>query len=495
MAGGWCFIEDRGQIMNPEQVDNSISGQGILISFYGDDFTGTAATAEALTQSGLPTVIFTEPPSPSYLERHFPRVRAVGISGTARTLPAKALPQVLSPVFVSLKAYQSPIYIYKVCSTFDSSKNVGNIGRAIELGSEIFSPDFIPILPAAPKLGRYTIFGNHFAAVGDGEVFRLDRHPSMASHPVTPMGEADLRQHLSHQTKLNSGLVNILEVAEGPQRINSRIDEHLAADAALIFFDCLSDEDLNTVCETVFKRTYGARSLFFVGSQELGYGLTAALRQTGVLSTHAGFDPAEKAGEDRGPILVVSGSCATVTGEQILWAKNRGFHDYPIYPQNLLDPAQRSTAREHLVASAIDMLNEGKSVILHTAIGPDDERIPSMNRTIDQLSLTNSEANDILGGELGAAVLEILSGSAVKRVAISGGDTAGRIQKMLQVEALQISRSIGIAAPLCYVYSRLPEINGLEVAFKGGQIGSPDYFNQAERARTLDFKAAALGEI
>ena len=287
--------------MNGEQNADSVSDQRILISFYGDDYTGTAATAEALSQSGLPAVIFTEPPSPSYLERHFPGVRAVGISGTARTLPAQDLPQVLAPIFLSLKAYQSPVYIYKVCSTFDSSENVGSIGRAIELGVEIFSPDFIPILPAAPKLGRYTVFGNHFAAVGDREIFRLDRHPSMANHPVTPMGEADLRQHLAQQTNLNSGLINILEIAEGPQRINSRIDDHLAADAALIFFDCLSDEDLNVVCETVFKKTRDTKSLFFVGSQELGYGLTAALKKTGVFSEPARIDTSEKVGDIRGP--------------------------------------------------------------------------------------------------------------------------------------------------------------------------------------------------
>ena len=481
--------------MNGEQNADSVSDQRILISFYGDDYTGTAATAEALSQSGLPAVIFTEPPSPSYLERHFPGVRAVGISGTARTLPAQDLPQVLAPIFLSLKAYQSPVYIYKVCSTFDSSENVGSIGRAIELGVEIFSPDFIPILPAAPKLGRYTVFGNHFAAVGDREIFRLDRHPSMANHPVTPMGEADLRQHLAQQTNLNSGLINILEIAEGPQRINSRIDDHLAADAALIFFDCLSDEDLNVVCETVFEKTRDTKSLFFVGSQELGYGLTAALKKTGVFSEPARIDTSEKVGDIRGPVLVLSGSCATVTGEQILWAKNNGFLDLPIYPHNLLDSAQRPSERMHIVASAINMLAEGKSVILHTAIGPADERIAAMNRAIEQLSLTHSEANDILGRELGAMAFEILTGSAVKRVAISGGDTAGRIQKMLRIEALQISATIGIAAPLCYVYSRLPEINGLEIAFKGGQIGSTDYFNQVECERTLDFKAAALGEM
>ncbi len=268
--------------MNHELIGITVSAERILISFYGDDFTGTTATADALTQSGLPTVIFTEPPSPSYLERNFPRVRAVGISGTARTLPAKALPQVLAPIFLSLKAYQSPI----------------------------------------------------------------------------------------------------------------------------------------------------------------------------VLSKHTRINTSENVGDDRGPILVISGSCATITGEQILWAKNNGFHDFPISPQNLLDSARRYSDREHIITPAINTLAEGKSVILHTAIGPTDERIAAMNRTIEKLSLTKSEANDILGGELGAIAYEILSGSAVKRVVISGGDTAGRIQKMLQIEALQISKSIGIAAALFCVLER-----------------------------------------
>ncbi|MGD9279942.1 MAG: four-carbon acid sugar kinase family protein, partial [Desulfobacterales bacterium] len=165
--------------------------ESVRIGFYGDDFSGTTATAETLTQSGVATVIFTNPPSPSYLKRHFSRISAVGIMGTARTLPADVIKQELAPVFDVMKSYRAPIYLYKICSTFDSSARVGNIGKAIELGLEIFSPEFVPVLAAAPKLGRHTVFGNHFAAVGDGEIFRLDRHPSMSKHPVTPMQEAD----------------------------------------------------------------------------------------------------------------------------------------------------------------------------------------------------------------------------------------------------------------------------------------------------------------
>ena len=64
----------------------------------------------------------------------------------------------------------------------------------------------------APPLRRYTVFGNHFAAAGD-EMFRLDRHPTMSRHPVTPMHEADLRVHLSRQTQANIGLMSLPELA------------------------------------------------------------------------------------------------------------------------------------------------------------------------------------------------------------------------------------------------------------------------------------------
>src|SRR6185369_5776365 len=37
------------------------------------------------------------------------------------------------------------------------------------------------------------------AARSGGVVHRIDRHPTMSIHPVTPMREADLRRHLAAQ--------------------------------------------------------------------------------------------------------------------------------------------------------------------------------------------------------------------------------------------------------------------------------------------------------
>ena len=169
----------------------------ILIAFYGDDFTGTMSTAEILNEEGIPTLVFTYPPDISFLKKHFPKLRAIGIAGTVRTMPVKNLSSALIPVFKKMKEYKARAYLYKICSTFDSSPEIGNIGRAIEFGIETFSPDFVSLLPAAPNFGRYVVFGNMFAALGKERIYRLDRHPSMASHPVTRSEEhtSELQSH------------------------------------------------------------------------------------------------------------------------------------------------------------------------------------------------------------------------------------------------------------------------------------------------------------
>ena len=45
---------------------------------------------------------------------------------------------------------------------------------------------------------RYTAFGHLFAGY-QGKTYRIDRHPVMSRHPVTPMDEADLALHLARK--------------------------------------------------------------------------------------------------------------------------------------------------------------------------------------------------------------------------------------------------------------------------------------------------------
>src|SRR6185312_7150710 len=172
-----------------------------LYAYYGDDFTGSTDVLEALSLAGVRSVLFTGLPADEHW-RQFADCQALGIAGESRSRPPEWMSTHLPAVFRRLGALGAPIIHYKTCSTFDSSPRIGSIGRALEIGREALSPPFVPIVVAAPHLRRYVAFGNLYAAAGE-KIYRIDRHPTMRTHPVTPMYEADLRRHLSAQTALH----------------------------------------------------------------------------------------------------------------------------------------------------------------------------------------------------------------------------------------------------------------------------------------------------
>ena len=149
-----------------------------------------------MTFAGLPAVMFVETPTPEQLERfrQLPgdrhrrrRSGACRRAGWTRTCP---------PLFARSLQLKAPVTHYKVCSTLDSSPAVGldrprDRHRRAHLRRDAGAANWQPLIVAAPAIGRYQAFGNLFAASGDG-VYRLDRHPVMQRHPVTPMDEADV---------------------------------------------------------------------------------------------------------------------------------------------------------------------------------------------------------------------------------------------------------------------------------------------------------------
>lgn len=180
---------------------------GPLVTWYGDDFTGAAAVMEVLTFAGLPAVLFLDIPNEKRLNR-FAGYRGIGIAGAARSQSPIWMEQNLPPIFAALQRIGAPVSHYKICSTLDSSPTVGSIGKAIELALPVLGGAWHPIIVAAPRIGRYQAFGNLFASAG-GLAVRLDRHPTMSRHPVTPMDEADVRLHLGRQTELPIGLIEV----------------------------------------------------------------------------------------------------------------------------------------------------------------------------------------------------------------------------------------------------------------------------------------------
>jgi len=461
----------------------------LLLAYYGDDFTGSADVMEALACSGYRSVLFLKPPTSEQLAK-YPGLRAFGIAGGSRTMSPEEMERELPPAFEALKASGARIAHYKMCSTFDSSPVTGSIGKAIELGRRVFGERPTPLAVGLPLLGRYVAFGNLFARSGlDTEPCRLDRHPTMSRHPVTPMNEADLRLILGTQTSLPVELVDVLKLEEAlaarssrreeaPTESASKNDQSFLTSAAtslepkpVVLFDTLREAHLPVIGREI-EHLAEAGQLFVVGSSAVEYALVAHWKK--ILSAEmgrtqrgneSGFSVSSRTlcSKESVPatlrqLVVVSGSCSPVTDRQIAKAVQAGFAETTLDPMRLLN----TEAPEIDLSDAFSLLRSGRSLILHTSRGPTDQRLQ------DSLSSTEREK---LGRALGGVLDGLLQASGLKRAVVCGGDTSMAVARALGIEALEFAAPAAPGSPLCLVYAPGRSADGCEMVFKGGQNG------------------------
>ncbi len=439
----------------------------LLLAFYGDDFTGSTDALEFLSRAGAKTVLFMKPPSAAQLQR-YPGLQAIGVAGRSRALSPQEMEKELRPAFSALHALGAPHVHYKVCSTFDSSPTTGSIGKAMDIGATVFPSEFIPVLGGAPALGRYCVFGNLFARMGigsNGAMYRLDRHPSMSKHPVTPSDESDLRLHLGRQTKKKIELMDILQLGDivGAQKT---LRTMIAGGGEAVLLDVLYEEQMVGIGQLMDNYAEKEYPLFSVGSSGIEMALGAWWIKQGRLTAPQLWAVPGKVA----PLLVVSGSCSPVTAGQIVWARSQGFIEIELDAAAIVADGAVASLLEKYVLQAVPILKQGHSVIIHTGGG---------NTPVKKINgLTEGATAQVLGTALGLVVKAIAEEIRLKRLVIAGGDTSSYAARALGIEAVEMIAPLSPGAPLCRAYAPGSSVDGIEINLKGGQVGSEDYFGR-----------------
>ena len=460
----------------------------IFLSFYGDDFTGSTDVMEALALNGIPTALFLHPPSPEEVEAFrlknalggsSPKLQAFGVAGISRSLTPAEMDEELPSIFEKISRISSHYFHYKICSTFDSSPTVGNIGHAVDIAFRHFPSDFIPLLIGAPSLNRFCLFGNLFARVGQ-HTYRLDRHPTMSQHPITPMTESDLRVHLAKQTTRPVQLMDVFALEAAPTQSQQLFDQLNRQSGDYLLFDTYREQHLDRVGELIHTNSQPTHQLL-VGASGTEYALCRHLQQSGLLEKPAAVRSPGPADQ----LIVVGGSCSPTTQQQLDWVIARGFADIRIHADQLVDPATVRQEIERVRDQALRALSKGKSVVLYTAKGPDDPAIAAVRSRRAALDKRHMPTSALLAGSQGQIVKEILERCGKKRVVVAGGDTSGYVARALGIYALEILTPIAPGAPLCTAHSHTPEFDGLEISLKGGQNGQKEYFESILKGCTI----------
>jgi 3-oxoisoapionate kinase len=443
---------------------------GLLITFYGDDFTGSSAAMEVLAFAGLETVLFLQTPSPERLAA-FGGSRAIGIAGIARSQGPDWMDRNLPPIFRLLASLDAPVAHYKICSTFDSAPHIGSIGRATDLAAEVFKGDWIPMVVGDPGMGRYQSFGHLFAMAGDAG-YRLDRHPTMSRHPVTPMDEADLGRHLSRQTAKQVGLVDFVAMKRGEG--SARLAAQQARGAEIVSLDVMDRETLAEAGRLIWED--GGERVFAVGSQGVEAALVAYWRAAGLL-------PSEEAGKEIFPverIACVSGSVSPNTAGQIAFALDHGFEGIRLDGTRAVEPGVWAREIGRAADRALNAIGEGRDPLVYSAAGPDDPAVGRLREAIASAGVAPEAVNDRIGAGLGEILKKVVAEAHLPRAVIAGGDTSGHAALRLGIDALTAIAPLAPGSPLCRAHAVPGGPEGLEISLKGGQVGRPNFFLAAK---------------
>ncbi|QVQ27632.1 four-carbon acid sugar kinase family protein [Achromobacter deleyi] len=443
-------------------TDSQRSASAPQVCWYGDDFTGATDTLAEVARAGLRGLLFLGVPTPEQLRRAGP-LDAIGIAGAARGMAPAEMATELRAVGRFMAGTGARVLHYKCCSTFDSAPHVGSIGAAIrELRRHMPNP-MVPIVGGQPSIGRYCSFAQLFARAGSApEIHRIDRHPVMSAHPVTPMHEADLRLHLQAQGL--SGIRSVPHTTYPPLRraadapaLENWIEQIIDTTGGPVLLDLVDDEQLAVIGRLIWRAASRA-PLLAVGPSSVQQALARAMP-----AAREGVAQAPPLVPAAGAVLVVAGSLSPVTARQI--AACQRYARQPLQVERLLaDPDYAARQAQQAAAT----LAQGHNVLAHT------------DKPAGAVSAQDTAATARATGKLVADIVRnsALAGSRLSRIGIAGGDTSSQATLALGLWGLAFRCVLAPGVTVSVTRSDDPLTDGIELMLKGGQMGGDLLFDE-----------------
>ncbi|HEU0231368.1 MAG TPA: four-carbon acid sugar kinase family protein [Burkholderiaceae bacterium] len=443
------------------------------LAWYGDDFTGASDTLAVATQAGLRSMLFLNVPTPARLAAAGP-LDALGIAGSTRTMAPQRMREELFPVRDFFQTLDARVFHYKCCSTFDSAAGTGSIGAAMHALRPVAASNVTYVVGGQPDIGRYCCFSNLFAAAGSGdEVFRLDRHPTMSAHPVTPMHESDLRRVLEGQGVAPIVSVHYPEYRLAESELDARVDGLSgvidAGQAGALLFDVAEPAHLAAVGRQIWRRASEA-TLLTAGSSTVLQALAAHWDSVDAKQDARRGQPHRRGGKpetasrhDGPPVLALAGSMSPVTARQV--ARAMSYQPLALDARQLISDPAYPRAQANRAVAALEAGRHVLAYVRQSGTGPDHQ--------VSSRDLARCTA---------CLLADILSASArfggLRRIGVAGGDTSSLAVKALDIWALSFVRAVSPGVALCRAHSDNPTLDGMEVMLKGGQMGPVDIFER-----------------
>lgn len=410
----------------------------MLLGCIADDSTGASDLANTLAKSGMRTVQYIGLPADDAGD-----CDAAVIALKTRSIPAaEAVAQSLASLerLIALGCRQ---FVFKVCSTFDSTPD-GNIGPVADALCKRLGADVVPVCPAFPDTGR-TVYQGHLF-VGD----RLLSQSGMENHPLNPMTDPDIRRWLARQSRQTVGHLPYSIVQGGAIEIQEGLRQAAADGFRLVICDAVRNADLAELGKAC------ADLPLLVGGSGVGLGLPANFARAGLLGTAApDFSGVE------GPGCVLAGSCSSATRAQIAaYAKN-----HPSFCIEVGRALGDAAILDEVVAFV--RAHQDADPLVYSSAETEAVRMAQQRFGAERVAQT-------LEHLFGAAAAELVQ-NGVRRLVVAGGETSGAVVTALGIRRMAIGPEIDPGVPAL----RVEGPPALTLALKSGNFGGLDFFAKA----------------
>jgi uncharacterized protein YgbK (DUF1537 family) len=415
----------------------------LLLGAIADDFTGATDLANTLVRGGMRTVqTIGIPPT----DQRFDDADAIVVALKTRSIAAADAVRQSCQALDSLQSRGAGKFLFKYCSTFDSTDR-GNIGPVADALLDRLGEDLTVFCPAFPENRRRVYSGYLF--VGDV----LLSESGMEKHPLTPMTDSNLVRVLSRQTPHRVGIVDLDVVRAGESVMRNALASARRDGIRHLIVDAISDQDLRTIGLAT------GDLLLITGGSGIALGLPELFRRANLLPPNA---DAGSLPHIDGPAVVLSGSCSPATLIQVAYMQKRK----PVLhldtraldrEESLIDGALR-WADAHLAQAPL---------LITASSSPDDVRATQARFGKD---VAGERIEHVLG-----KVAQGLRNRGVRRFVVAGGETSGAVVKQLGVGALRIGKQIDPGIPWTATFGEEP----LALALKSGNFGGEDFFLRA----------------
>jgi len=424
--------------------------QRALLGCIADDFTGATDLANMLVRGGMRTVQTIGVPG----QGEGIEADAIVVALKSRTIPAaEAVAQSLAALDW-LRAQGCRQFVFKYCSTFDST-DAGNIGPVTDALLDALSGGdqasaFTIACPAFPENGR-TIFRGHLF-VGDASL----NESGMENHPLTPMRDANLVRVLQRQTQAKVGLVRYDAVAKGVDAVRDSFDALREDGVRMAIADAVCDADLHVLGEACADLT------LITGGSGIALGLPANFRRAGLLESR---ENAAQLPRVEGLSAVLAGSASKATNAQVAaWRETR-----PAFRVDPLAAARGEAVVEQALAFAQTHLDKAEPMLIYATATPDEVKAVQNQLGVDR-------AGHLVEATL-ASIARGLYERGVRKFVVAGGETSGAVVQALNVCSLRIGAQIDPGVPATATTGAQP----LALALKSGNFGTTDFFEKALR--------------